>query len=284
MNIRTLLAATALLLAACATMPTGSAAENGEWKLKWKDEFNEDGMPDEDKWTYEQGFVRNRELQYYTKARRKNARVEDGCLVITARKEKYENPAHDPDKEGWQHSREHADYTSASVTTKGKASWTHGRIEVRARLPRGRGVWPAIWTLGTNIDDVGWPECGEIDIMEYVGHKPHTIHCNVHTDKYNHVEGTSKGSTLEVREPWKDFHVYAIEWTPEKLKFFVDDTHYFTFRNEGTGAAAWPFDRPQYLILNIAIGGSWGGAEGVNPNIFPQQMLVDYVRVYQKTD
>lgn len=274
-----------MLILACATFLSMSFAPlSPDWELTWSDEFERSGLPDFRKWTFEEGFVRNRELQYYTKARKENARVEKGMLVIEARKERFVNPRHDasrPDKD-WQRSREHAEYTSASVTTRSKASWTHGRIEVRAKLPTGKGMWPAIWTLGDDIGKVGWPACGEIDIMENVGFAPDSIHGNVHTKKYNHVKRNAKGSKIEVKNPFESFHVYAIEWDEQKIDFFVDDRKYFTYRNEGSGVDAWPFDKPQYLILNIAVGGSWGGKKGVDEEIFPQRMYVDYVRVYRR--
>jgi len=256
----------------------------GEWSLVWSDEFNYTGLPDQEKWNYEQGFIRNRELQYYTKARKENARVENGHLVIEARKEEWPNPDY---REGassrrWQRSREKAEYTSASLITRGKASWTYGRIEVKAKLPQGKGVWPAIWMLGTNIREVGWPECGEIDIMEYVGFDPNTVYANVHMEKYNHAKGTGKGSKIKADKPYESFHIYAVEWTPEQMDFFFDENKYFTFENEHGGVDVWPFDQPHYLILNLAIGGSWGGQKGIDESIFPQQFLIDYVRVYQK--
>lgn len=262
-----------------------AAAGAAEWKLVWSDEFDKPGAPDESKWTYEEGFVRNQEAQYYTRARRENARVEDGMLVIEARKEEYRNPRFDPDRRGGRRDGlEMAEYTSASVTTKGKAAWTGGRIEVRAKLPTGRGMWPAIWMLGADIDRAGWPACGEIDMMENVGFDPDLIHANIHTKAYNHVQKTNKGARITVPAPYKDFHVYAIEWTQEKMDFFVDDQKYFTFENERSGRDAWPYDQPHYLILNIAVGGAWGGQKGIDESIFPQKMLVDYVRVYQQAE
>lgn len=251
-------------------LPFGSARPErpptAEWERVWGDEFNYEGLPDSSKWTYEEGRVRNEEAQYYTRARSQNARVENGTLVIEARKEAYRG----------------ADYTSASVTTQGKASWRYGRIEVRAQLPGGRGLWPAIWTLGTNIEAVGWPACGEIDIVEYVGFNPDSIHANVHTAAFNHVDGTGKGASTFVADPQAAFHTYAIEWSEDRIDFFVDDEKYFTFENTGGGPAEWPFDRPQYLILNAAVGGSWGGTEGIDDRIFPQQYRIDYVRVYKR--
>jgi beta-glucanase (GH16 family) len=253
----------------------------GDWKLVWSDEFDKPGLPDPTKWGYEEGFIRNNEAQYYTR-RPENARVEDGMLVIEARKERFANPSYDPAAKGTgRRSRAFADYTSASLTTRAKASWTYGRIEVRAKLPSGRGTWPAIWTLGTN-SAVGWPACGEIDIMEFVGFDPGIIHANIHTRKYNHVQKTGKGSQLTVPDASDQFHVYALEWDANHLDFFVDARKYFTFTNEGSGADAWPYDKGQYLILNLAIGGAWGAAKGIDENCFPQRYYVDYVRVYER--
>ena len=262
----------------------GSVAQSEEWKLVWSDEFKKDGLPNAKKWAYEVGFIRNREAQYYTKARKDNARVEKGMLIIESRKEKFKNPEYKPDakRKSWKQSQEYANYTSASLTTQGKASWQYGRIEVRAKLPTGKGTWPAIWMLGTNIKKVGWPTCGEIDIMEYVGYNPDRIHANIHTKKYNHVKKTGKGSSIKVAKPYEKFHVYAIEWSAEKIDFYIDDKKYFTYENEKSGEAFWPFDKDHYLILNTAIGGSWGGQKGIDDAIFPQKFIIDYVRIYQK--
>jgi len=254
-----------------------------DWKLVWADEFNEPGLPNPAKWDYETGFIRNNEQQYYTRQRKENARVEDGMLIIEARKEQWKNPAYDPNAGATRRggrSREFAGYTSASLTTRGKAGWTYGRVEVRAKLPSGRGTWPAIWMLGANSRQVGWPACGEIDIMEFVGFEPGIVHANIHTKKYNHTIGTGKGDKITVADVSEVFHVYAIEWDTDRIDFFVDDQKYFTFCNEGTGADVWPYDKDQYLILNLAIGGSWGGQKGIDDSIFPQRYCIDYVRVY----
>jgi beta-glucanase (GH16 family) len=257
-----------------------TSIQAAEWKLVWSDDFDKPGQPDPAKWNYEEGFIRNNERQFYTRARKENARVEKGMLVIEARKEQFKIPASDSRAKG--KGRDSADYTSASLTTLGKTAWTYGRIEVRAKLPTGRGMWPAIWTLGTNIGQAGWPACGEIDIMENVGFDPDLIHANIHTKSYNHAIHTNKGSRITIAKPYQDFHVYAVEWRPERMDFFVDKTKYFTFENEGKGNDAWPYDKPQYLILNIAVGGGWGGQKGIDDGIFPQRMYVDYVRVYQE--
>ncbi len=238
--------------------------EDPQWQLSWSDEFNGSGLLDSAKWNYEEGFIRNQEKQYYTRARVENARQEDGCLVIESRKEDF--------KDGH--------YTSASVITAGRQSFLYGRIEVRAKLPTGKGTWPAIWMLGDSIRQIGWPACGEIDIMENVGYDPQRIHANIHTTAYNHVKKTGKGASILADKPWETFHLYALEWYEDRLEFFFDNHHYFTFKNEGTGSEVWPFDKPHYLILNTAIGGAWGGQQGIDDAIFPQKFLIDYVRIY----
>lgn len=234
--------------------------------MVWSDEFDHDGPPDPAKWKPEVGMIRNGEAQDYTQDRPENARVEGGNLVIEARKESYEK----------------AQYTSASLTTSKRMSWTYGRVEVRAKIPNGRGTWPAIWMLGDSIGKVGWPTCGEIDIMENVGYDPDHIHCTVHTAAFNWPKHTQRGKTLDYTNPSADFHIYALEWTAQKMDFYFDDQVVFSFTNDGTGVASWPFDSPQYLILNLAIGGGWGGQKGIDDTIFPCRMLVDYVRVYRR--
>ncbi len=243
-------------------------AQRAGWELVWADEFDYEGLPDPAKWTYETGFVRNQEKQYYTQARRENARVEGGVLIIEGRKERLQ-------KDG-----KTADYTSASITTEGKASWTHGRIEVRAKLPQGKGVWPAIWTLGTNIRKIGWPRCGEIDIMEFVGHTPDKVHGTIHWAAPD-GKHASKGSSLKVDKPWEEFHIYAIEWTADHIDFFYDETNYLTYKTPAADAnGANPFRQPHYLLLNLALGGAWGGK--IDDSILPQKYEIDYVRVYQR--
>jgi beta-glucanase (GH16 family) len=273
----------ALLLVTCLSNFSAAAAEN--WKLIWADEFDREGLPDPKRWTNEAGFIRNRESQYYTAHRAENARVENGRLVIEARKEKFPNARYQPGESNRRRGPEFAEYTSASLTTETLGEWKHGRVEVKAKLPQGRGVWPAIWMLGENRHAVGWPACGEIDIMEYVGFEPNVIHANIHTKKYNHVKGTGKGDRLTVEKPFDAFHLYAIEWSAEKIDFFVDDQKYFTYAKEdGAGEDAWPFDQPFYLILNLAIGGAWGGQKGIDDSIFPQRYEIDYVRVFERIE
>ncbi|HZH73356.1 MAG TPA: glycoside hydrolase family 16 protein [Mariniphaga sp.] len=240
--------------------------KSGKWKLVWEDNFDYNGLPDSRIWNYEHGYVRNNEAQYYTKGRLENARVEDGNLIIEARNDNWEGNK----------------ITSASLHTFGTKSILYGRVEVRALLPTGKGTWPAIWMLGNSIQKgTRWPDCGEIDIMENVGFDPDVVHANIHTKAYNHVLGTGKGNKIELHEPYKKFYTYTIEWHPDRIEFYVDDDRYFVYENEKTGEATWPFDKPHYLILNLAIGGGWGGQKGIDQDIFPQKYLIDYVRVYE---
>jgi len=247
------------------------------YKLVWSDEFSRepDGLPDPTKWSYEVGFIRNNESQYYTKARKENARIENGQLIIEGRKEDYVY-----DDGMMDHPVKPAHYTSAALETTGKADWQYGRIEVKAQLPEGKGVWPAIWTLGSNIKHVGWPRCGEIDIMELVGKEPGIIHGTLHY--FTNGKHQSSGGQLTVDKPDGAFHVYAAEWTPDRIDLFVDDKKYVSFDvNKATNDGDNPFRKPHFLILNLALGGTWGGP--IDDSIFPQRMTVDYVRVYQKT-
>jgi beta-glucanase (GH16 family) len=235
-------------------------------KLVWADEFNYNGLPDSTKWSYDVGGHGwgNAELEYYTHKRLKNARVSNGMLIIEAIKEKIEG----------------MNYSSARLVTKGKGDWTYGRIEVRAKIPSGIGTWPAIWMLASTTP-LHWPDDGEIDIMEHVGYDPGNIHYSVHTKAYNHVQHTQKTDSSIVKDYDTQFHVYGLIWTKEKITITVDQKPQFTFTNEHKTSAEWPFNKPFHLLLNIAIGGFWGGQKGVDDTIFPNRMLVDYVRVYQ---
>lgn len=254
------------------------------WKLVWSDEFEGHGRIDTTKWSYEQGMKRNQEMQYYTDSL-KNVRVENGMLVIEAHQSKVKNDLFvSKDAKGWKKNTEYANYTSGSLTTKGHAEWTYGRIEIRAKLPKGIGVWPAFWMIGENYDAVGWPECGEIDIMEYVGFAPDSIFGTIHTKAYNHLKGTQKGKKIKIDNPSDSFHTFVLEWTPETMDFILDNTIYNHIQNEHKSTAEWPFDQNFHLKINLAIGGMLGGRKGVDDSIFPQQLVVDYVRVYQKND
>ena len=251
------------------------------YELVWSDEFQYEGRPDPSRWGFEYGFIRNQEAQYYTDAL-KNARVESGVLILETHREEVPNAAYQEGSSNWRHARETAKYTAPSITTRGHADWQYGIIEVRARLPRGRGMWPAIWMLSRSWGEVPWPRCGEIDIMEHVGYEPDVIHGTVHTEAYNHMIRTQKGGEINIEDPYDTFHDYAIEWTPEKIDFLLNGEVYFTVENEFKTEAEWPFDQPYHLKLNIAVGGGWGGRHGIDDSVFPQQMVVEHVRVYQK--
>lgn len=253
-----------------------------QWQLVWSDEFDYTGLPNPEKWGYEEGFVRNHEMQYYTKTRLENARVENGMLIIEGRKEQFPNPKYKAGSTNWKEQREFAQYTAASLVTRDKHEWQYGRFEVRAKLPKGKGVWPAIWTLGSKRNTgLGWPRCGEIDIMEYVGKEPDRIHATTHFS----IDGKhrSKGGKTTFKAPYNDFHIYAIEWFDDRIDFYFDDNKYFTFNTaDGKDGSINPFHMQHYLLINLALGGSWGGE--IDDSIFPQQYLIDYVRIYQKSE
>jgi beta-glucanase (GH16 family) len=257
----------ALLLGSLAVSGCSNIPQAQKRTLVWSDEFNYTGLPDSTKWNYDVGGHGwgNNEQQYYTEKRRENARVENGVLAIEARKEDWQGRP----------------YTSARLVTRGKGDWQYGRVEVRARLPKGRGSWPAIWMLASK-EPLSWPDDGEIDIMEHVGWNPGFIHASVHTKSYNHVAGTQKTDTVVVADYAEQFHRYALDWTADSIKVSVDDSTYFAFANEGKGKDAWPFNQPFYLLLNVAVGGFWGAAKGIDESIWPLRMEVDYVRVYRQ--
>jgi hypothetical protein len=257
-----------ILLSGCSSFLWADA---GGKTLLWADEFNIDGLPDSKIWGYEQGFIRNKEPQFYTGARLKNSRVENGFLHIQGLKE--DLPLKDlvvdsKSEDKWR------GLTSASLTTEDKINIMYGRVEVRAKLPLVPGSWPAIWMLGSNIDSVGWPKSGEVDIVERYGSEPDLVYGTVHSKKYNYKVGGAKGGTLDLGAE-EMFHLYAVEWTPEKIDFFVDEKMYFSYKNEGDDDQ-WPFNKPMYLILNLAFEKSVPLAEvGAETSMF-----VDYVRVY----
>lgn len=240
-----------------------SCNANPEMELVWSEEFDYEGAPSEEFWVYEEGYIRNKELQYYSKAP-ENIRVKDGVCTITARLENTDS------------------ITSASITTEGKIDFLYGRMELRAQIPSSLGSWPAIWMLGTNIREIGWPSCGEIDIMEHVGYNPDLVHATVHTKAYNHRLGTGKGSVIKVSDPWSDFHVYAVEWYEDHMDFFFDDSLYHSYENDLQGNSdTWPFDKTHYLLVNLAFGGGWGGQEGVDSSSLPLEFKIDYIRYYK---
>ena len=239
-------------------------------QLIWSDEFETAGSPDPEKWTYDLGDGcpnvcgwGNNERQTYTNSAQ-NVRVEGGNLVI----------------EALQLSAADSTYSSARIKSKGKGYWQGGYIEVRAQLPLGRGTWPAIWMLPENNKYGGWPRSGEIDIMEHVGYDQNVIHGTIHTEAYNHRKGTQIGQQKNIPGASEEFHTYSINWTDNKIEWFIDGKKYHTVKNDGSGYAGWPFDEPFHLIMNVAVGGNWGGKYGIDKTVWPQKMLIDYVRVY----
>ena len=252
---------------------------NLDWNLIWSDEFGGTSL-DQSKWNilrWRPGWVNN-ELQAYTE-RDTNIYLENGTLVLRALIE----PGYfDSDSQGNSYN---ADYTSGRINTSGKFSPTYGRVDIRAKLPSGRGSWPAIWMLGESISTVGWPNCGEIDIMEHVGFDSGIIHGSIHTEAFNHMNNTQKSGSTVVSTATDSFHVYSLEWTPDYLRYLVDESpFFFVYNNSGGDISQWPFDSPHFIILNLAIGGDWGGIQGIDPSKFPMKMLVDYVKVFKKSD
>ena len=242
------------------------------YDLVWSDEFDVDGPPDPEKWDYDTGGHGwgNNELQYYTRGG--NVKVENGLLVLEARQEQMGG----------------RDYTSTRMVTRKKGDWLYGKFEIRAKLPKGLGTWPAIWMLPTDWVYGGWPASGEIDIMEHVGYDQGRLHASVHTQTFHHSIGTQKTATIQVPDISEAFHTYTLTWLPDKIEIGMDDQVYYTYRPTQYVAQPtfreWPFDQRHHLLINIAFGGNWGGARGIDAGMLPQQMLVDYVRVYQSPE
>lgn len=240
--------------------------------MVWSDEFDYTGLPDSTKWSYDTAGNEwswgNNEAQHYTAYNKENVFVSDGVMRITAIKK----------EEGGKK------YTSARMITKGKGDWLYGRFEIRAKLPTGVGTWPAIWMLPTDWEYGGWPASGEIDIMENVGYDPTTIVGTAHTEAYNHSINTQISSNIDCPDCFSEFHVFALEWEENEYRIYLDDTHYYTFKNDGSGYKAWPFDKRFHLLINLAIGGNWGGQKGIDDSLFPHIFEIDYVRVYTKSD
>lgn len=237
-------------------------AQTKQRKLVWEENFSKPVL-NEQVWNFELGNGcpdlcgwGNNERQEYTKT---NHSIRDGKLIITAK-------------------REGDRYTSTRITTAGKKEFTYGRLEARAKLPVGQGIWPAFWMLGANIKQVGWPRCGEIDILEYVGKAPHQVFTSIHTqESHGETINTQKTTFPNIEE---GFHLYAIEWDAKQIAFLVDDQQVYVYKPANQNENNWPFAKPFYLILNMAIGGNFGGPE-VDETLFPQQFIVDYIKVYQ---
>ncbi|MBD3616814.1 MAG: glycoside hydrolase family 16 protein [Gracilimonas sp.] len=240
--------------------------------LIWSDEFNTTGSPNSNNWTYDIGHGNsgwgNNEVQYYTDES-KNVRIENGMLIIDALKENNE-------------------WTSARIKTQGLKTFKFVTVKVRAKLPAGSGTWPAIWMLGSNITEIGWPASGEIDIMEHVGKDPGMIHSALHTpSSYGNTQNTGQ---MEVPDFSEEFHVYEAVWTPGSITFKIDGESFYTYNPSTKDADTWPFHDDFFIILNVAMGGNWGSdteyetsglKNGIDPNIDHARMIVDYVRVYK---
>jgi beta-glucanase (GH16 family) len=233
-------------------------------KLIWSDEFDGSGAPDSDKWGYDIGTGSNGwgngESQYYTD-RSENVKRVNGFLIITAKAESYEG----------------SEYTSSRLLTQGKFDFTYGRVEVKAKLPSGGGTWPAIWMLGADFSSVGWPACGETDIMEHAGNRQGIVQSAMHTS--SSYGNTVNHGSQTLSDVSTEFHVYTVEWTSEKMVFSVDDKVHYTYNPSTKNSETWPFDKDQFIILNVAMGGGFGG--DIDPNFVQSSMEIDYVRVYQ---
>lgn len=264
-----------VLLSPSLICATDSAIEPKTWTLTWSDEFDGStgATPDSTKWSFDigGGGWGNNELQTYT-ARAANARVEGGSLVITALKETFTGP-----------DRIKRNYTSARLLTKNKFTQTYGRFEARIKVPYGQGIWPAFWMLGNDLDTAGWPKCGEIDIMEHIGKEPSIVHGTLHGPGYSGAKGVSASYSLPSSQKFTDdYHAFAVEWEPSVIRFYVDGALYKTRTPADLpSGGAWVFNHPFFIILNVAVGGSWPGHPDTT-TVFPQLMLVDYVRVYQR--
>jgi len=245
----------------------------GDWELVWSDEFDGKGLPDTSKWSYNLGNWGwgNNEPQYYTEARLENARQENGHLIIEAHK--------NDQGRAW---------TSARLTTQGKHAFTYGKVEFRAMVPEGRGTWAAGWLLGDAYrDEISWPYCGEIDVLECVGYEINDTtghglnHATCHTRAYYFKQGNQIGSEIEIDSMNSVFHTYAIEWYPDRIEAYLDGEYYFTY-DKNADELEWPFHNPQNIIINLAVGGGWGGLKGIDPSYDSHRYILDYVRVYQR--
>jgi len=264
----------ALIAPGCSKNESADPFEESGWNLVWAEEFNYTGLPNSDFWSFETGYVRNNEEQYYTNQRLENCIVKDGYLQITSLNDSFQNHV----------------ITSASIETKDKVSFKYGRIEVRAKMPKlGLGTWPAIWTKGDNYNTVGWPDCGEIDIMEWVGRIPTVILGSIYS-KAQSSTGINEGHKFYVSDSssflTEYFHNYVIEWDSTSISYFLDDTNYGTLTIDDFGTDWDPLTKPHYLKLSLAMGGEiplYGGGGPIDYTKFPFTFLVDYVRYYEKT-
>ncbi len=272
-----------LILSSCAgkkdtpqpsyTAPIAVVPVDKSWSFEttpvFADEFNNSGKPDSSKWAYDigGGGWGNNELEYYTNAA-SNASVANGILTITTKKEAFNN----------------MNYTSARLISKGAGAMLYGRVEVNAKIPAGRGMWPAIWMLPDTYAYGSWPKSGEIDMMENVGYDPNPVYFTIHTQLYNGAIGTQKGANKSIPDASTAFHKYRMDWTPYAIRGYYDDVLLFIYINDGQGSASWPFDQKFHLLLNIAVGGNWGGIKGVDDSAFPATMQVDYVHFYKMID
>ena len=239
------------------------SCQNQKRELVWEENFDGNVLNEKD-WNFELGNGcpdlcgwGNDESQIYTKD---NLRLENGHLIITAKK------------------NHESLYTSSRVTTKNKKEFQYGRMEILAKLPLGKGLWPAIWMLGTNISDVGWPLCGEIDIVEYVGREPNMVFTSLHTaDSFGNTKNTRRDIFEGIEE---GFHLYVLDWNQDKIDFYIDKQLFYSFAPENKTRVIWPFDQTFYFIINLAIGGNFGGKE-IDDSIFPEEFTIDYIKVYQ---
>lgn len=241
-----------------------------DYVLVWGDEFNTPGMPDQTKWGYEKGLLRNKELQYFTENRSENSRIEDSLLIIELRKEAWEG----------------SDYTSSSLISKGIGDWLYGKVEISAKVPTGKGTWPALWMMPTYEYYGGWPKSGEIDIMEYIGVEPENLFYTVHfegTDGTGH-QSNGNGGSSSIVHPYDQFIKFTMEWTPDKIQWYANDVKTHEYNKPSDDPREWPFNKEFYLIMNLAYGGTWGGYAGVDDSKLPHQLLIDYVRVYQRRE
>lgn len=268
-----------LLLTVLAYISFAHGQKMKGYRLVWHDEFNYTGLPSKKYWSYEIGHIRNNEKQYYTNARLENVRVQNGFLYFTGRKEVFTNTNYIPGSADWRTRDSVAQYTSASINTLNKVDFLYGRVEVRAKMPIGGGMWPAIWMMGVDRPQMGWPKCGELDIMEFIGNHPQDIYSTVH---YPNVDGKHKSEGGKITDSTLTaFHVYALEWTAQHMDFFMDNRKIYRFIIDSAAVENVAiFHKPYYLLLNFAMGASWPGP--IDEAVLPQQFVVDYVRYYQK--